>query len=134
MTAPSTSAARVPFSAHLKELIGQAAIYGSQDVAAQVVNLLLTPLYTAILSAADYGVIAILFTFSTVAKVVFRMGLDAGFFRIYYDLESDQERAIFMAEASALIFSSLDYESTPSTIAHLAASNVWAIRYGQASC
>ena len=111
MTAPSTSAARVPFSAHLKELIGQAAIYGSQDVAAQVVNLLLTPLYTAILSAADYGVIAILFTFSTVAKVVFRMGLDAGFFRIYYDLDAEEERArlagtvaLFAAALSTVLF------------------------------
>ena len=92
MSSPSTPASR-PFSAHLRELVGHSAIYGSQDVAAQVVNLLLTPLYTAILTTADYGVIAILFTFSTVSKVVFRMGLDAGFFRIYYDLDSGEERA-----------------------------------------
>jgi O-antigen/teichoic acid export membrane protein len=62
-------------------------------VAAQVINLLLTPLYVAILTTADVGVITLLFTFATVAKVVFRMGLDSGFFRIYYDLDSDEERA-----------------------------------------
>jgi O-antigen/teichoic acid export membrane protein len=110
VTSPSTPP-RVPFSAHLRELVGHAAIYGSQDVAAQVVNLLLSPLYTAILSTADYGVIAILFTFSTVAKVVFRMGLDAGFFRIYYDLDSEEERArlagtiaLFAAAVSTVLF------------------------------
>jgi O-antigen/teichoic acid export membrane protein len=42
---------------------------------------------------------------------VFRMGLDAGFFRIYYDLESEQERAelagtvaLFSAVASTALF------------------------------
>jgi O-antigen/teichoic acid export membrane protein len=113
VTTPAAPASR-PFSAHLKELIGHSAIYGSQDVAAQVVNLLLTPVYTAILSTADYGVIAILFTFSTVSKVVFRMGLDAGFFRIYYDLDSDEERArlsgtvaLFAAAVSTALFSAI---------------------------
>jgi O-antigen/teichoic acid export membrane protein len=85
---PSTSLA-----GHLKELFGHSAVYGSQDVAAQVINLALTPLYTWILTTAEFGVIAILFTFSTVAKILFRMGLDAGFFRIYYDLDSEEERA-----------------------------------------
>ena len=52
--------------------------------------------------------IAILFTFSTVAKVVFRLGLDSGFFRVYYDLDSDEERerlsgtvALFAADVDA---------------------------------
>jgi O-antigen/teichoic acid export membrane protein len=102
---------RRPLVSHLRELVGHAAIYGSQDVAAQVINLALTPLYTWILSAADYGVIAILFTFSTVAKVLFRLGLDAGFFRIYYDLDSEEERArlagtvaLFAAGVSTALF------------------------------
>lgn len=84
---------RRSIAAHLKELAGHSAIYGSQEVAAQVINLALTPLYTWILGPADYGVIAILFTFSTAAKVFFRLGLDSGFFRIYYDLDSEEERA-----------------------------------------
>jgi O-antigen/teichoic acid export membrane protein len=102
---------RTSLVAHLKELFSHSAVYGSQDVAAQVINLGLTPLYTAILSTADFGVIAILFTFSTVAKILFRLGLDSGFFRIYYDLDSEEERsrlagtvALFAAAVGTTLF------------------------------
>lgn len=47
------------------------------------------------LSPADYGVLAVLFLFSAVAKLVFRMGLDAGFFRVYYEVKDDAERRAF---------------------------------------
>ena len=98
-------------AAHLKELASHSAIYGSQDAAAQLINLALTPIYVAFLSPTDVGVIVILFTFSTVAKIVFRLGLDSGFFRIYYDLDSDEERtrlagtvALFAAAVSTVLF------------------------------
>jgi O-antigen/teichoic acid export membrane protein len=35
-------------------------------------------------------VLALLLLFSTVVKIVFRMGLDAGFFRVHYDLETPE--------------------------------------------
>lgn len=76
----------------------------------QVVNLLLTPLYVKYLSPADYGVLAVLFLFSAVAKLVFRMGLDAGFLRLYYEEQTDQARRSFVlsiASSAALIASSL---------------------------
>ncbi len=99
---------------HLRKLAGHSALYGSADIAAQVVNLLLTPLYTAFLSPRDYGVLAVLFLFSAVAKVVFRMGLDAGFFRVYYDQTSSEQRrrlvgtvAAFAAAAGTLLFAGL---------------------------
>jgi O-antigen/teichoic acid export membrane protein len=78
---------------------------------AQVINLALTPLYVWILTPTEVGLIVILFTFSTVAKVLFRLGLDSGFFRIYYDLDSEEERArlagtiaLFAAAYSTALF------------------------------
>lgn len=93
MTAAPSSPPRRSLAAHLKELAGHSAIYGSQDAAAQVINLALTPLYVSILTPTEVGVIVVLGAFSAVAKVIFRMGMDAGFFRIYYDLDSDEEKA-----------------------------------------
>jgi len=111
VTSASIPTPRVPLSAHLKTLFAHSAIYGSQDAAAQVINLALTPLYVWILTPTEVGVIVILFTFSTVAKVVFRLGLDSGFFRIYYDLQSDEQRArlagtvaLFGAAVSTTLF------------------------------
>jgi O-antigen/teichoic acid export membrane protein len=117
VASPSSPAPTPPprpaLAAHLKELFSHSAVYGSQDVAAQVINLALTPVYTnpRFLTTADFGVIALLFTFSTVAKIAFRMGLDSGFFRIYYDLDSEEERerlagtvALFAAGAGTALF------------------------------
>jgi O-antigen/teichoic acid export membrane protein len=56
------------------------------------VNFLLVPLYTAYLSTSDYGVLALLLLFSTLAKILFRLGLDGAFFRVHYDLGTDAER------------------------------------------
>jgi O-antigen/teichoic acid export membrane protein len=101
----------LPISAHLKKLVAHSAIYGSQDAAAQLINLALTPLYVWILTPTEVGLIVVLFTFSAVAKVVFRLGLDSGFFRIHYDLDSDEERArlagtvaLFAAAFSTTLF------------------------------
>jgi O-antigen/teichoic acid export membrane protein len=58
----------------------------------QLVNLLLTPLYVMYLSPADQGVLVLLILFSTVAKIVFRLGLDGGFLRLYYEENSDADR------------------------------------------
>jgi len=75
-----------------------------------VVNLLLTPVYTAFLSPTDYGNIGLLLLFSPLAKIGFRMGLESGFLRVYYDLDATQQPrfvssvALFSAASSSLLF------------------------------
>jgi O-antigen/teichoic acid export membrane protein len=81
-----------PLRAALQKLLSQSAIYGAADVFTNVVNFLLVPVYTKYLSPTDYGTLGILLLFSTVAKVVFRMGLDAGFLRVYYDQPSEEQK------------------------------------------
>ena len=89
------SGERAPVVSALKRLLSHAAVYGSADVFTNVVNFLLVPVYTRYLSPTDYGTLAILFLFSTVAKIVFRLGLDQGFLRVYYDLEDEGARRRF---------------------------------------
>jgi len=73
--------------------------------------MLLTPLYVTFLSPADQGVLVLLLLFGTVAKIVFRLGLDAGFFRVYYEQKAPAEKsaftftvAAFAATAGTLLF------------------------------
>jgi O-antigen/teichoic acid export membrane protein len=77
---------------NLRKLATHSALYGAADVFTNVVNLLLVPLYTSFLTEVDYGNLALLILFGTLAKIVFRLGLDAGFFRIHYELKTDAER------------------------------------------
>lgn len=84
-----------------------------------VVNLLLTPAYTAFLTPVDYGNLGLLALFSTLAKIVFRMGLDAGFFRVHYDLGEAERRklagcvALFAAATSTLLFAAVVLARVP---------------------
>ena len=83
----------------LKTLARHAAIYGSADVFSQVINLALVPILTLYLSTPDYGVLGILLLFGVMIKILFRMGLDSGFFRIYYDVITLFARPIVQHES-----------------------------------
>ena len=93
----------------LKTLGRQAAIYGTADVFRPVINLVLLPIITRHLSLAEFGILGILLLFGTLTKILFRMGLDSGFFRIYYEQETDEDRGKFITTIfiSALTASSI---------------------------
>lgn len=76
----------------LRKLATHSAVYGAADVLQSAVNFLLIPVYVGFLTPADYGNLALLLLFGTLAKIVFRLGLDAGFFRTYYDQETAADR------------------------------------------
>lgn len=106
-----TGEGRPSLAAQLRKLAGHAAVYGSADVFTNLVNFLLVPIYTAYLSPTDYGVLALVLLFSTLAKIVFRMGLDAGFFRVHYDMDDERSRrrlagtvVLFAGAAGTLLF------------------------------
>ena len=91
--------------AELSRLAHHSAIYGAADVLPHLVNFLLLPVFTAFLSREDYGALGILLLFSVLTKIFFRMGLDSGFFRIYYELTSDRDRKILATTLFASAFS-----------------------------
>lgn len=96
---------------HLRRLVSHSALYGSADVVSQLVNILLTPLYVKFLPPPEQGLLALLLLFSSVAKLAFRMGLDAGFFRLHYEQKTEADRralagtvAAFAAIAACVLF------------------------------
>lgn len=114
---------------HLGRLAAHSAVYGAADVFTTVVNLLLVPLYTTYLGATEYGHLALLLLFSTAAKIVFRLGLDAGFFRVHYDMATDADRrrlagtvALFAAGAASVLMAAVAAFRGPLTRAFLGAS------------
>lgn len=76
----------------LRRLVRHSAIYGLADVLPYVVNFFLLRVFTKYLTRADYGALGILLLFGVLTKIFFRMGLDAGFFRIYYEQTTDRDR------------------------------------------
>ena len=84
-----------------RKLFRDVAIYGAGDVATSAVNLLLLPLFTRILTPADYGVLTLLLTIEAGAKILLRWGADAAFMRLYYDCPDRPSRQLL---ASTTIF------------------------------
>jgi len=85
----------------LRKLATHSAVYGAADVLQSAINFLLIPLYTSFLTPADYGNLALLLLFGTLAKIVFRLGLDAGFFRVHYDQEDAAARRALAGTVTA---------------------------------
>ena len=65
----------------LKQLAGETAIYGFSTIFARILNFALVPLYTRVLSQANYGVVTELMAWIGVLQVVLVLGLETGCFR-----------------------------------------------------
>jgi O-antigen/teichoic acid export membrane protein len=76
----------------IRELPKHLAIYGAGDVAIQALNFLLLPFYVRYLTAADYGVLALLASVEATVKLFFRWGVDGAFMRFWYDCPDDRSR------------------------------------------
>lgn len=66
----------------IKRLAGETAVYGMSTILARVLNFLLVPLYTRVLTdQAAYGVVAEFMAYIAVLQVVLVLGLETGCFR-----------------------------------------------------
>jgi O-antigen/teichoic acid export membrane protein len=67
----------------LKKLAGQTAIYGISSILGKVLNFMLVPLHTAMLSRSEFGVNTDIYTIIAFLIVVLIYGLETSFFRFY---------------------------------------------------
>lgn len=79
-------------SKNLSKLAGQVAIYGISSVVARLLNYLLVPYYTRIMTPAEYGIITDIYALIPFALVVLTMGMESGYFRFAAKAASPEER------------------------------------------
>ena len=65
----------------LKQLAGETAIYGLSSILARILNFLFVPIYTRMLTQAQYGVVTEFMAYIAILQVVLVMGLETGSFR-----------------------------------------------------
>ncbi len=123
----------------LKKLATQTVIYGISSIVARLLNYLLTPYLTRILSPEQYGVITDMYALIPFIMVVLTMGFETGFFRFAGRATSEQEKEKLFStawgtvSALALLFFVavmafcrpialvMGYENSPSYVAMVAA-------------
>lgn len=81
----------------LKSLASDSMIYGASSALSQVINFLLLPLYTHFLSAADYGVWAMLNIVLALFIPVANLGMSNAVFRRFNTCKDDEERRVVLS-------------------------------------
>jgi len=85
----------------LKKLAGETAIYGTSTVVARVLNFFCLPLYTYMLSRADFGVITWFLAVIAILQVMLTLGLETGSFR--YANKHDNPQQVFSAALATVL-------------------------------
>ena len=109
----------------IRQLAGQTAIYGISSIASRLLNYLLTPLLTRVLSPAEYGVITDMYALIPFVMVVLTLGMETGYFRFAGQAEGLAKREVFSTSwgcvsSLAILFAALVWIFTPQ-LSHLMA-------------
>ncbi|WP_216679152.1 oligosaccharide flippase family protein [Hymenobacter siberiensis] len=64
-----------------KKLASQTAVYGVSSIVGRVFSYLLTPLYTGVFAAAEFGIVTGIFAYVSFLNVVFTYGMETTYFR-----------------------------------------------------
>ena len=78
----------------IKQLAGETAIYGFSSILARVLNFLFVPLYTRMLTQAQYGVVTEFMAYIAILQVVLVLGLETGCFR-FANKEGEDPRRVY---------------------------------------
>lgn len=91
--------------ASLKKLAGQTVWYGMSNIAAKLLNYILTPLITYLLNTpqgnVDYGDVSMLYAAISFANIIFTYGLETGYFR--FSSKDVEKNTLFQTLFSSLI-------------------------------
>lgn len=82
--------------AHFSRFIQQAFGYGAGMVLNRFAGFVLVPIYTRLLSPADYGALDVVTTFSTMVTIFVFLGLDSAVIRFFFDTDDPAHQARVM--------------------------------------
>ncbi len=73
----------------LKKLAGETAIYGLSTILARMINFLIVPLYTRVLTTGNYGAYTEIMSYIAVLQVVLILGLETGCFKFANNIRNE---------------------------------------------
>ena len=88
----------------IKQLAGQTLWYGGSSIVAKLINYLLTPLLTGLLTVADYGEMSMVYSFIPFMNIIFTYGMETAFFRF---AQSDNNKDVYNTSSLSLILTSV---------------------------
>ncbi len=108
----------------IKRLGTDTAIYGVSTIVGRFLTYILTPIYANVLSSADVGIVATVFSYIAFLNVLFGYGMESAFLKYRSALEVGNEKQNFTVPFLSLTISSLVFAALMvwqrSSLAHLA--------------
>ena len=86
----------------IKKLAGQTAIYGVTNILGRLLNYLLVPLYTKILSPEAYAPVNIVYAWIPFLSVIFTYGMETSFFK-FSQVPEERKKVLSTSSVSLLI-------------------------------
>lgn len=87
----------------IRKLAGETAIYGVSSMVGRLLYFLLTPLYTAVFSTGEYGIVTDLFAYIGFAMVLFTYRMEVAYFRFGADGGAEAKRSFDTAQWSVIL-------------------------------
>ncbi len=88
----------------IKQLAGQTLWYGGSSIVARLINYLLTPLLTGLLTVADYGEMSMVYSFIPFMNIIFTYGMETAFFRF---VQNNDKKEVYNTSSMSLIITSV---------------------------
>jgi O-antigen/teichoic acid export membrane protein len=88
---------------HLRRLGGNALVYGIGSVLPRFIAVLLLPVFTAYLTPAEYGILAMLGVLSMIVQPIFALGITAAMGPSYFETEGPERRAQTVWTAAGIL-------------------------------
>jgi len=82
---------------YVKQLAGESVVYGISGTISRFIGVFLIPVYTRVFTPADYGVIALVDTVTTLLGIFVVLGLDNSSARWFYDTKDTDHRKCTIA-------------------------------------
>lgn len=79
----------------IKSLSKQTLVYGTSQIIGRFLNFILVPFYTNIFPPAEYGVIAVIYSYIAFLNIVYSAGFESGYFKFASTLEIGDEKENF---------------------------------------
>ncbi len=87
----------------LRSLLSDTAVYGVSTIVGRFLSFLLTPLYLNYLAPAEFGQVALLYSYIAFINIFFSFGMESAFFRFYSFEDEDKNRRVFSNAFFAIV-------------------------------
>ncbi|WP_163715422.1 lipopolysaccharide biosynthesis protein [Mangrovibacterium lignilyticum] len=91
----------------LKKLVGDTAIYGVSSIVGRFLNWWLVPYYSHIFLAAEYGIVANLYSYMAFLLVLLTYGMETGYFR--FASRAEDKNLVYSSSLISLFVTSLSF-------------------------